>query len=112
MRQFEWRDAEHISSGTATLLDAGSNGASGIRWGRWSGGTASANTAGGIQQLNLANSSLHWIVGPNFEFMPVLPVAGVDELHARGRHESHGRRRRMSAFSAAPFWRRISLRRQ
>lgn len=64
-------------SGTATLLEAGSNAASGIRWGRWSGGTASANTAGGIQQLNLANSSLHWIVGPNFEFTPVLPVAGV-----------------------------------
>jgi hypothetical protein len=65
------------SGGTATILDAGTNAASGIRWGRWSGGSATVNTAAGAQPLNLTNSSLHWIIGPAFELVPVLPVSGT-----------------------------------
>jgi len=63
-------------SGTAALLDFGSNGASGIRWGRWSTGAAAVSTVNGTQSLNLQNTSLHWIVGPTFEIAPTLPVSG------------------------------------
>ena len=63
-------------SGTAALVDAGSNGASGIHWGRWATGLASINTLGGVQTLDLANASLHWITGPSFELVPTLPVSG------------------------------------
>ena len=59
-------------AGTAALLGAGSNGASRIRWGRWSTGAASA----GAQTLNLTNTSLHWIIGPSFELAPLLPTSG------------------------------------
>lgn len=71
-------------AGTAALLDAGSNGASGIRWGRWATGSASANTASGVQVLNLATSSLHWIAGPTFELVPVLPVSGATNFTLAG----------------------------
>ena len=57
--------------------------ASGMRWGRWSDGTASANTRAD-QTLNLANASLHWIVGPTFELAPVLPVAGLANFALAG----------------------------
>jgi hypothetical protein len=63
-------------SGTAALLDFGSNGASGIRWGRWATGAASVSTINGAQPISLQGSSLHWIVGPTFEVPPVLPVSG------------------------------------
>jgi hypothetical protein len=72
------------ASGTATLLDNGSNGASGLRWGRWSTGTASVIAPGGNATLNLANASLHWITGPNFELVPILPVSGTTNFVLAG----------------------------
>lgn len=72
------------ASGTAALVDAGSNGASGLRWGRWSTGSATATTASGTQTLNLANASLHWIAGPVFELVPVLPVSGTTNFVLAG----------------------------
>jgi hypothetical protein len=71
-------------NGTAAIVDAGTNAATGIRWGRWSGGSATVNTAGGIQQLSLTNSSLHWIIGPTFELVPVLPVSGTQSFTLAG----------------------------
>jgi hypothetical protein len=69
------KDATYLS-GTAALLDFGSNGSSGIRWGRWSTGIASVMTRGGGDDINLQNASLHWIAGPVFEARPVLPTSG------------------------------------
>ncbi len=63
-------------AGTAGLLDSGSNGASGIRWGRWSGGTAMVSTVGGSGQIDLKNQSLHWITGPTFEAPPQIAMSG------------------------------------
>lgn len=63
-------------SGTAALVDFGANGASGIRWGRWSTGTASIATRDGDESVDLQNASLHWIAGPVFEARPVLPTSG------------------------------------
>ncbi|HTU58719.1 MAG TPA: hypothetical protein VMF89_09800, partial [Polyangiales bacterium] len=42
------QDATYLS-GNAALLDYGANGKSGIRWGRWSTGTASISTKGGSE---------------------------------------------------------------
>ena len=63
-------------SGTAALVDFGRNGSSGIRWGRWSTGSASIATVNGIDFVSLQNASLHWIAGPTFEAPPVLPTVG------------------------------------
>lgn len=71
-------------SASAALLGTGSNGASAIRWGRWSTGTATATTSSGAQNLSLANASLHWIIGPSFELAPVLPVAGSTNFTLAG----------------------------
>lgn len=69
-------EAATYLSGTAALMDFGSNGSSGIRWGRWSTGAASINTRDGDEAVNLQNASLHWIAGPIFEAQPVLPTSG------------------------------------
>ena len=63
-------------SGTAALVDFGSSGSSGIRWGRWSTGASSVNTTSGVELVDLQNASLHWVVGPSFETPPLLPVSG------------------------------------
>ena len=63
-------------SGTAALVDFGGNGSSGIRWGRWSTGSASITTINGSETVSLQNASLHWIAGPTFEAPPVLPTSG------------------------------------
>jgi hypothetical protein len=62
--------------GTSALLDAGRNGSSGIRWGRWSGGAATIGTLSGSQQLDLQDQSLHWIAGPIFEAPPQIAMSG------------------------------------
>jgi hypothetical protein len=63
-------------SGTAALVDFGGSGSSGIRWGRWSTGSASITTINGGETVSLQNASLHWIAGPTFEAPPVLPTSG------------------------------------
>jgi hypothetical protein len=63
-------------AGNAAPLDFGSNGASGIRWGRWSMNDASVMTTSGAESLDLRHASLHWIAGPLFEVSPVIPVSG------------------------------------
>jgi hypothetical protein len=72
------------ASGTAALVDNGSNGASGLRWGRWSTGVASVIAPGGNNTLTLGNASLHWITGPNFELVPMLPVSGTTNFVLAG----------------------------
>jgi hypothetical protein len=83
--QFQAPDATGASAetyriGTAALLGSGSNGASGIAWGRWSEGAASA----GRDTMTLANASLHWIVGPTFELAPTLPTSGTTHFVIAG----------------------------
>lgn len=46
--------------GTASRIGGGFDPATGVRWGRWSGGTGVVNG----QPLDLADRSLHWIYGP------------------------------------------------
>ncbi len=69
-------EAATYLSGTAALVDFGRNGVSGIRWGRWSTGTAAITTHDGNETVNLQDASLHWIAGPVFEARPMLPTSG------------------------------------
>ena len=75
--------ATYLSS-TAALLDFGSNGSSGIRWGRWSTGSASVSTRESKEVVNLQDTSLHWIAGPAFEAQPVLPTSGSINFRLSG----------------------------
>lgn len=72
---FGTRAATYLS-GNANLLDSGSNGSSGIRWGRWAGGTAMVSTVNGSETIDLRDQSLHWISGPVFEAPPQIATTG------------------------------------
>ncbi len=51
---------EFISIGTAQNFDRGADDATGLRWGRWSGGIANS----GSGTIDLTNQSLHWVYAP------------------------------------------------
>ena len=64
--------------GTATNVESGSDALTFMRWGRWSGGTATIVLADGTDvSQDLGNQSLHWISSPEWATPPVMPVAGV-----------------------------------
>lgn len=58
--------------GSATVVQSGADAATGLIWGRWSGGTA---TAGGVA-VNLQSSSLHYIYSPVQDGPVTLPLSG------------------------------------
>ena len=62
------------SLGSASNVNQGGDGETGLRWGRWAGGSASV---GGVA-LNLSNQSLHWIYAfaPSAPAMPITGSAG------------------------------------
>ncbi len=64
--------------GTSTNTDVGSNAPTGLSWGRWTTGAASATTTGSSTiDIDLAQQSLHWIAGAPFDFDVVLPITGT-----------------------------------
>ncbi|MEQ1439727.1 FecR domain-containing protein [Fontimonas sp. SYSU GA230001] len=65
-----------LDIGSATNQDLGADAATGLRWGRWSGGTVAVTGVSGTTALDLSQHSLHWIVGPEFDAPPVLPRSG------------------------------------
>lgn len=77
-------DERSLQLGSATHRDAGSDAATGLRWGRWSGGTATIEEDGTATPLDLAQQSLHWIAGPEFDAAPVLPRSGFAEFDLVG----------------------------
>lgn len=62
----------NYSQGTSAIVDNGFDPATGLVWGRWSGGTA---TVGG-QSASLANSSVHYIFGAVQSGPVSLPLTG------------------------------------
>lgn len=60
------------SIGTSSNVNTGFDPATGLRWGRWSGGNASVGGAA----LDLSNRSLHWIYA-FASSAPVLPTSGT-----------------------------------
>jgi hypothetical protein len=63
--------------GTATVAQAGSDPETGMVWGRWSGGTATVTGNGQSTNLNLANSSLHYIFSASQSGPVNLPLTGT-----------------------------------
>jgi hypothetical protein len=65
------------SLGTGSIVDSGFDAGTRIRWGRWSGGSASATTPSGTNYpQDLANQSLHWVLGWPLVSSPQLPLSG------------------------------------
>lgn len=64
------------SLGTSVNVNLGFDPATGLGWGRWNNGTATATVNGVDNPLNLANQSLHWIIGPEVLQSPALPTTG------------------------------------
>ena len=49
-----------------------------MRWGRWSGGTATIVLSDGTDvSQDLGNQSLHWISSPEWAAPPVMPMSGT-----------------------------------
>jgi hypothetical protein len=71
--------------GSASVVGAGANATTGIRGGRWSGGAAQYTPLGGAPQaVNLAQTSLHWLLGPVTSAATVLPVSGTQTYRLIG----------------------------
>jgi hypothetical protein len=67
-----------FASGTATIANTGMDAATGIRWGRWDGGTITlTSSTPPPRQQDLASESLHWIASNEFGAPPTLPQAGT-----------------------------------
>ena len=62
----------NYAQGTATIIDNGFDPVTGLVWGRWSGGTATIRG----QNVNLTNSSLHYIFGATQSGPVSLPLTG------------------------------------
>ncbi|MEE8427303.1 MAG: FecR family protein [Woeseiaceae bacterium] len=63
--------------GTATNVESGFDTITVLRWGRWSGGTASITMSDGTDaSLNLGRQSIHWISSPEWTAPPVMPITG------------------------------------
>lgn len=72
--------AAQLQIGTATASQAGFDAATGLRWGRWSGGSVNLVTAaGGSVPVALGGDSIHWVAGNGYvdAAVPVLPVSGT-----------------------------------
>ncbi|HEU4624216.1 MAG TPA: hypothetical protein VFS52_05600 [Steroidobacteraceae bacterium] len=89
--------------GSAAVLGSGSNGASGIHWGRWSLGAALESSSAGAQTLTLTNASLHWIIGPTFELTPILPTSGSASFVLAGGTEPTDAAGHLGKLNAAVF---------
>ena len=63
--------------GSATVQQAGADAETGLVWGRWSGGTATVTANGQTQNLNLTNSSLHYIFSGPQTGPVALPLTGT-----------------------------------
>lgn len=67
-----------LDIGQAANVETGFDAVTVLRWGRWSGGSATADPGTGlIDTLDLRNQSLHWISGPEFAAPPALPITGT-----------------------------------
>jgi hypothetical protein len=66
----------NVTLGSAVVTDAGSNAATGLRWGRWAGGSLQLTTGGQTGTQSLAQQNLHWIYMDSVN-TPVMPQAGT-----------------------------------
>jgi hypothetical protein len=65
------------SLGTATVVESGFDPDTGLTWGRWSGGVAVVTNQGNTANLNLTNTSLHYIFAGSQSGPVALPLTGT-----------------------------------
>ncbi len=67
-----------VDIGTSANVETGFDSITVLRWGRWSGGIATASVPGntGDDSVDLSSQSLHWISGPD-QAAPAMPITGV-----------------------------------
>jgi hypothetical protein len=71
-------DTGSFRIGTAEVAESGVDGATLLRWGRWSGGVAQVSNSVGIEvDLDLTQGSLHWVSSPNAAAPPAIPQSGT-----------------------------------
>lgn len=63
--------------GSATLLDVGFDSATGLSWGRWSGGSATVGTGSAAQSIALGSGSQHYIFAATQSGPTALPLTGT-----------------------------------
>jgi hypothetical protein len=66
-----------VGIGTSSNTGTGGDAGTGLRWGRWSGGSAQVTTASGGGPIPLASQSLHWIYEAPRDTPGVLPITGT-----------------------------------
>jgi len=62
--------------GTSSNVDTGFDSITVLRWGRWSGGSATIASGAAMEQVELGGQSIHWIQGPDAS-PPVMPITGT-----------------------------------
>lgn len=65
-----------LGIGVATLRNVGNDAATGLRWGRWSGGVMTLNSPGLAITQDLSRQSLHWIYADGAN-TPAMPQTGT-----------------------------------
>lgn len=63
--------------GTAQVVQSGADPETGLVWGRWSGGTATATRGGNTEQIALGERSLHYIFAGPQNGPVALPLTGI-----------------------------------
>ncbi len=64
--------------------DEGRAGATGLAWGRWSGGNVTATSADGSQTTLAVDDSVHWIAGADNGVTPQVPTTGTQSFDLIG----------------------------
>ncbi len=93
------------SLGTSNIVDSGFDAGTRIRWGRWSGGSASATTPSGTNYPQaLANQSLHWVLGWPLVSSPQLPLSGSARYGLVGATAPSDTRGNLGVLGSADFF--------
>ena len=66
----------NLALGSAAVTNVGSDSATGLRWGRWSGGALQVTTGGQSGTESLAQQNLHWLYMDSAN-TPVMPQTGT-----------------------------------
>ena len=91
---------ETYNRNTSSNVNTGFDAGTGIRWGRWSGGSASLQNG---SPQNLAAQSLHWILGSAYLGAPTLPAAGSGYLTLVGNTTPTDTRGNVGTLGGASF---------
>jgi hypothetical protein len=70
--------------GTAALADVGFDAATGLSWGRWSGGSASVSNGTSTQSISLVSASQHYIFAASQSGPTALPLTGTASYDVLG----------------------------